>query len=56
MPSRMSCSLATTAAAPSRSSMTAQDQRAGPDHVGPARVHHRQGQPLGAVIAEQLAR
>ena len=37
MPSRMSCSLATTASGADPLHQDPQDQRAGPDHVGPAR-------------------
>ena len=47
MPSRMSCSQATTAVCAGALHDDPQDQRARPDHVGPARVHHRQRQPLG---------
>ncbi len=54
IPSRMSCSLAITESAPTRSMIDPQDQRARADDIGPAGVHHRQRQPLRLSQAEQF--
>ena len=55
MPSRMSCSLATTSVKPKLLHYPVEHQRPAADHVHPARVHHADTRPLGRLIRSNSA-